>query len=74
MTADGDNSPSASDARRRPGRSALRRHRLRRRSALGAIASTGVAVWAYARWAHVTENDARVRADMITIAAGSTAG
>ena len=69
MTTDGAPSPSPSAA---PSPSPLaarpRRVRLFGALALGAIALAGGAAWAYARWVHVTENDARVRADMITIA------
>ena len=66
MTADGANSSTASNGPSTPGARLRRRHVLALLG-LGAIALTGVAVWVYARWAHVTENDARVRADMITI-------
>ena len=66
MTAAGASSSTASDAPPAPGARLRRRHVLALLG-LGAIVVMGVAVWAYARWAHVTENDARVRADMITI-------
>ncbi len=69
MTTDGDNSPSPSAAPSpSPPAARPRRVRVFGALALGAIALAGGAAWAYARWAHVTENDARVRADMITIA------
>jgi membrane fusion protein (multidrug efflux system) len=69
VTTDGANSPSASAVAARSPRAARpRRYRLLGVVAVGAVAAAGGAVWAYARWAHVTENDARVRADMITIA------
>jgi membrane fusion protein (multidrug efflux system) len=66
VTADGANPPTASNGPSIPGARLRRRHVLALLG-LGAIALTGVVVWAYMRWAHVTENDARVRADMITI-------
>jgi len=69
VTTDGDNSPSPSAAPSpSPPTARPRRVRLFGALALGVIALAGGAAWAYARWAHVTENDARVRADMITIA------
>ena len=66
MTADGANSPTASNGPSTPG---ARRGRGRILALVGVVAVVlaGVAVWTYARWAHVTENDARIRADMITI-------
>jgi membrane fusion protein (multidrug efflux system) len=66
VTVDGANSSTASNGLSTPGARLRRRHVLILLG-LGAIALTGVAVWVYARWAHVTENDARVRGDMITI-------
>jgi membrane fusion protein (multidrug efflux system) len=66
VTADGANPPTASNGPSTPGARLRRRHVLALLG-LGAIALTGVVVWTYVRWAHVTENDARVRADMITI-------
>ncbi|MGD1015197.1 MAG: HlyD family secretion protein [Roseiarcus sp.] len=70
MTTAGDNSPSASAVPppTTPAAARPRRVRVFGALALSAIALAGGAAWAYARWAHVTENDARVRADMITIA------
>jgi membrane fusion protein (multidrug efflux system) len=66
VTADGANSPTASNGPSTPG---ARRGRGRILALVGVVAVVlaGVAVWTYARWAHVTENDARIRADMITI-------
>jgi membrane fusion protein (multidrug efflux system) len=70
VTTAGDNSPSASAVPppTTPAAARPRRVRVFGALALSAIALAGGAAWAYARWAHVTENDARVRADMITIA------
>ena len=65
MTADGANSPTPNGLSA-PG-ARLGRGRVVALLGLVAIALAGVAVWVYARWSHVTENDARVRADMITI-------
>jgi membrane fusion protein (multidrug efflux system) len=65
VTADGANSPTPNGLSA-PG-ARLGRGRVVALLGLVAIALAGVAVWVYARWSHVTENDARVRADMITI-------
>lgn len=45
----------------------LRRHRKLGLLGLGAIGVVSIAGWGYERLAYVTENDARVRADMITV-------
>jgi membrane fusion protein (multidrug efflux system) len=68
VTSDDASSSNASAAPPSPRPAARPRRRLLAALALGAIAAIGLAGWAYARWTHVTENDARVRADMIAVA------